>query len=267
MYLGERYAAGLMYATDVCELAWLLVQCGLPLEDLAVNPSHATFHTLCSRKLRQAYSLDAIEAELVNVSVPLVENGTRYIAEHPVQPMAHLLRDMFLERPEAHLEFAAGLKSPAWINHSVRLDCQRMGDICLPYGLFVDAAAWRGKGAGTRDSLENYMINLLGEPDSNRRAVTTIRKDCLCGLESCKCPCRGRCSLDALERAICWLGDWAADGVNPLKARNIKNMRFDVAIFFLALIRIGPATSGCRHPVLLQESLCWSGGTSESASL
>lgn len=218
MYLGDRYASGLMHATDVCELAWLLVQVGVPLEDLAVNPGLESWNTLCSRKLRKAYNLDQIEGQLLTASVPLVEVGKRYIGDHPLRCLPHVLRDLFLEHPDTHIAFAAELKSAAWINHPVRQDCQRCGDLCIPYGLFTDAAAWRGKGAGSRDSIINYMVNLLGDHDSSRHAITTIRKDSLCGLESCKCPCRGRCSLDTLEQAICWMGAWAADGLNPSEA-------------------------------------------------
>ena len=126
--------------------------------------------------------------------------------------LAELLATEFLREPEACLQIAGSLQYSSWTSHEVFLDCQKSGDICIPYGLFADGAAWRGKGTGTRGSLMNYFASIVGMP--RRRTITCMRKEIMCG-EGCGCSCRGRCSMDVIEAAIAEQATAAAQGVLP----------------------------------------------------
>ena len=111
------------------------------------------------------------------------------------------------------MKHAADLQWPTWLENEVRLSAAE-DEVIIPYGHFLDAAAWKGKGAGTTDSVPAINVNLVGDPRKKRRTSFTIRKDFMCG-ENCGCSCRGRCTLDVVESALLWSARHAASGFMP----------------------------------------------------
>lgn len=215
LHLGCKYATGEIQATDIAHLAYLLCNCGLPLADLAVNPDTASFSANCSRKIRAAFKMQDLEQQLLHEDVPCVEGRRRVVVPQPFRLLPQMLAAEFQRDPKATLGAAAALAGiPNWEANAVKQECDRLGQICIPWGLFADAATWRGKGPGTKDSVMNYFMNIPGLP--RRRTITCIRKELMCG-EVCDCPCRGRCSMDSLEHVITWMANWAAAGYNPEK--------------------------------------------------
>lgn len=211
-YLKEKYACGQFAGTDVAQLGHLLVACGLPFQHLALDPDASGFKSNANRKIRQTWRIDLIEARMLEIEIPMcVADELRDMHPHPFRPIADILRSLFLEAPEDFIEHAKNLQIPNWIESSVRASCSA-DELVIPFGMFIDAAAWRGKGAGTRDSIVSYMINLHG--GSKRQCITTVRKDELCG-DAVACSCRGRESLMAIDKAVAWLAAWAAQGVTP----------------------------------------------------
>ena len=213
--LSLKYATGLISGTDLAELAHHLVQCGLEeLKDLALDPEGLSFSANANRKVREALDMVTLDSQLVFMDVPCASRDQRHQLAHPFRPLSNLLFAEFLKSPEQHIRDAEALDTKNWLESAVRLDALEKGDICIPYGIFVDAATWKGKGPGTRDSVVNYMASFLGT--YARHTCTTISKHSFCS-EACGCACRGRCTMMSVDRCIAWLAKWASDGVVPAK--------------------------------------------------
>ena len=88
------------------------------------------------------------------VSVPQSnEFGFREIVDLPFLFLQDVLAAMFLEAPDATLRYSEELCTEAWLTHPLRR-AAAPGECVIPYGLFSDAACWKGKGVGTRDSIQ-----------------------------------------------------------------------------------------------------------------
>lgn len=210
LFVGMKYAAGSWPATDVCELAWRVSECGIKgLRSLAYNPHSEHFQKNASRVCRVAFKMSTIEAIQEKVQIPIIdeESAARVWYDSPVASLGSLLADQFLRAPEALIQEASALGIQNWTGHAVKASAEAAGDWAIPFGMFVDAAAWKGKGAGTRDSLICWYVNLIGR--STRRTVFTLRKDIMCG-ECCGCSCKGRCTIDSFERHFAWQCDQAS---------------------------------------------------------
>lgn len=210
-HLVSKYALGRMYATEVAELAFLIMQLGVPgFEDLAINPSNKSFVNNACKRIRKAFDLRAIEDSFCDVLVPMSsEEGQRVWKASPALPLQMLLMEELSAAPDLVLEAVSELDTENWKNNSVRRDSDK-DDLIIPYGIFIDGAPYKGKGAGTRASIQTYFVNLLGMP--TRRIIGSLLKDLFCG-ETCGCPCKGKCTTDALETFFVYHGTWAADGI------------------------------------------------------
>lgn len=128
--------------------------------------------------------MSQLKQELTNVPIPLSgqgeKSGQRVVSLHPCAFLVDILLQEFLrEGPDHVLEIVQDINTENWQWHKLRLECEQQGDIAIPFGVFVDGAAWRGKGVGSRESVQNYFVNLVGF--KRRRIWSTIRKDFLCG--------------------------------------------------------------------------------------
>ena len=164
-YLVRRYASGDLYATDVAELAWHLVQCQLPFKDLAVNPSEPSFAHNSSRKVQAALGFKAIQNDFSILKIPVcnLENGTRFWKDVHCFSVAEVLGQEFMSRPEEMISISKSFQTENWASNPYREAGENEGDICIPCGVFIDGAAWAGKGAGTRDSVLATYLNVLSE--------------------------------------------------------------------------------------------------------
>ena len=217
----STFLKGDMPATELGRICWHLSQCGLTgFKDLALDPSNQFFDVNMPRKVARTLGLKSLESQFLKVELPMsTKAGARVFTDCPVADLVDILSAEFLEAPEDVVKFNTDLlaSNKNWREHDVRMQCGP-GEIAVSFGLFIDGAAWRGKGAGSKDSLVCVYVNLIGR--RHRSVWVTLRKEFLCGL-SCKCPCRGRCTIQALERHLAWQIDWAAEGVgSPLAFRD-----------------------------------------------
>lgn len=187
-FLLSRFATGAMPATDVCEFAYMFGLAGLEgFEDLELDPSLTSFAKNANKKIRRVSGLDSFESGLFGAPVPLcVAGDKRLVVRCPMAMIASVLAEEFALNAAAVIEASSNLQTSNWLSNTIRLDCVAKGQICVPYGLFADGAAWKGKGAGTRDSVLAFYVNILSL--TNRRTICTLRKDQLCG-QACRCPC------------------------------------------------------------------------------
>lgn len=220
-FVVDRFLEGSLSGRDVAELAFLLTKCGLPLEDLAVDPDQASFASSgnASRKVVQALGLDVLERSFFKVALPSVDpDGNRFVKEHSCRMFHEVLTEaLSMTNVQSYVESTLDLVKdcPNWKTHAVRLQCVASGDLCLPFGVFIDGACWKGKGAGAKDALLCFYCNLIG--CSHRHTFFAVRKDHMCGAE-CDCGCRGRCTFTAFERFMVWSAQVAAAGEIPLQA-------------------------------------------------
>ena len=211
-FIVELYADGVLTANDVCRLSTLLVKVGLvDLEDLSAAKLG---QRNCSRTLQRALGIQEYFASLHSLTLPLVSGDARCMERRPC-PMVHeVLAEEFAKCSDVVLQQARQLQTSNWLDHPMRLAAEAAGDLPIPYGLFADAAAYKGKGAGTRDSVLAYYVSLVGPAQARRRTVFSVRKSHLCGL-TCSCPCRGRCTTDVVDDYLRWSCDVASSGTAP----------------------------------------------------
>ena len=180
--LSLKYLRSRWPATDVSELSYLIGQCGVPgLDMFALDPLQPSFTANASRKVVLSLGLKRLEEKLCSISVPLASSeGERQWTPLPVNLLHEVLVAEFLSAPTSHIAAALDLNVPNWERHPERIRIEAQGGIAIPWGLFIDGAAWRGKGAGHRDSVINVVTNVIGS--KSRRTLLTIRKELLCGL-------------------------------------------------------------------------------------
>ena len=163
-FIRRKYAIGDFFATDVTELCHHLQNCGLQsFASMAINPASRSFTANSSRKVREQYGLNDVSLELTRISVPSLhaESGARHHQDILAWSFADLLSKEFTSRPREIVE--SKFTNYNWENHPDRIAGEAAGDICVPVGLFADGAAWKGKGAGTRESVLCFYVNILGE--------------------------------------------------------------------------------------------------------
>jgi hypothetical protein len=213
-FIVELYADGVLTANDVCHMSTLLVKAGLSaFADLSAAKLG---QRNCSRTVQRALGLQDYCASLHHLTLPLVCDDTRRMERRPC-PMVHeVLAEEFAKCADVVMHQVQQLQTRNWLDHPMRLAAEAAGDLPIPYGLFVDAAAFKGKGAGTRDSVLAYYVSLIGPTSTpaRRRTVFSVRKSHLCGL-ACSCPCRGRCTTDVVDDYIRWSCDVASSGAAP----------------------------------------------------
>ena len=225
-YILQRYATGALYATDVARLAHLLVRCNVPgFENLALDPRLPSFAANASRKVSSSADLVALQDRTYKAEIPYAdEKGNRVMVQVPFNLIHEILAQEFEENPYAARETRDSLATDNWLNNEVKQSCAASGEECIPYGHFVDGAAYKGKGTANTGTVLTYTINLLGS--RTRRALVAVDKERLCG-EACKCPCRGRCTLTAVERIISWSARCAAEGRFPQHRHDGSAFRSD----------------------------------------
>ena len=212
-FLAGKYAEGTFASTDFTEICWHLVQCGLSMfGDLALSPETEFHAKNSSRLVRKRLGMADIESSFGVVSVPVNLNSARTLCEKTIALIPDLLAQELTRSPQLVLQRLSQINGLTWENHEVRKWAEQSGHLAIPFGIFVDATPWKGKGAGNKDSTLSWFVNIAGM--GRRRTVMTIRKDHWCG-DGADCPCRGRCTTDAIERCIRWQGDVAAVGVVP----------------------------------------------------
>ena len=153
---------------------------------------------------------------VVDVQLPhsSFQHEVRNVSNFPAIMVQDALAELLEHDPDKALAAAKELRTTNWLSHPVRAEAIAAGDIPVPYGIFQDGTTWRGKGAGTRESVYCYYVSLAGSKKNHRRSVFIFRKDWACG-ESCGCPCKGRCTFNAFEHFLSWQVNWAADGRAP----------------------------------------------------
>lgn len=164
-YIVERYATGDLYGTDVAELAWHLTQCDLPFDDLALNPNEPSFAANANRKVQRSLGFGSIQEEFSTIQLPTscLESGTRVWKDLECFSVAEALSQEFKSRPEQIIETLSCFNTQNWQENRHRQAGEAEGDINVPCGIFIDGAAWAGKGAGTRESVVAMYVNILGE--------------------------------------------------------------------------------------------------------
>ena len=162
-YIVQKYALGNWYATDVAELCHYLTNCGLPFKAWSLNPTGLNFAANASRKVRASFRMDDVEKTFTSIQLPQchTESGERVFEDIQCLIFADILSQEFKARPQEIL--AQQFSSSTWASHPDRLAGEAAGDICIAFGLFIDGAAWKGKGAGTRESVLATYVNVLGE--------------------------------------------------------------------------------------------------------
>ena len=164
-FLSLKFAGGEYPASDIVKLSYYMSEAGIPeMSDLAMNPADSeNLRKHAARKVSCVTGMDVIENRFLKVLVPMANahQGGRVRKEMRANLLADVLMQEFQRAPEEIIEFAASLRIPNWLEHSIRQ--AHPNDLCLPYGLFVDAAAWKGKGAGTRDSVLAWFCNVLSQ--------------------------------------------------------------------------------------------------------
>ena len=209
--IGNKFALG-MPATDVAELAFHISNCGLEgVADLALDPNTLSFANDASRTVTAAFNIKEIESTLVYPLIPMsTSSGTRELLPQAMACLQDVLWLEFMSAPKLILEYFAVLDNTNYLQNEIRLDCVAHGHWCVGFGMFEDGAPYKGKGAGTKGSVHNIFVNILGQ--TRRRCLSPFNKDLACG-ESCGCCCRGKCSFDAIERELYWWAFWAAQGI------------------------------------------------------
>ena len=208
----SKFALGLMSAKDVAELSYWIHQCGVVgFQDLGKrDPALASFSSNAAKSVSTVMKLPEIDASFYYFTAPVNDNGARVHKLLPMHPLHELMAFEFCNFPDECIE-AQGLDTENWRANALRTEAAGLGQVAVPVGHFIDAAAWKGKGAGTADSILCFYFNVLGR---DRRLCFLIRKDDLCG-EGCGCPCRGRCTLEAVEQVLEWSAICAATGLHP----------------------------------------------------
>ena len=211
----RKYADGSWTATDLSELACHFVGAGLPMfSDMALNPAALRHSGNSSRQIQAALDIGSIRSSLPKAMLPIISaGGRREFVPVACAWLSDVLTEEFLKEPETFVHLAQGLQLPAWVDNVARQKAAAMGFEAIPYGIFFDGAAWRGKGAGGRESVLNGFCSLWGS--LTRRTLISIRKDYFCGAEV-GCPCRGRCTTTALDLYISEAGFWASEGILPM---------------------------------------------------
>ncbi len=192
----------------------------------------------------------------------------------PSSPLYEALAAEFARIPTQWRAYAASLDTDNWKKHALRQELESSAVDVLPYGLFEDAATYKGKGAGTRDSLECCYINALGQ--RARRAICCLPKSRFCG-EECGCPCRGRCTKNAMDKVLLWFSQVAASGYHPqcrhdgspfpagrsYDKRGTALVTEDLAPFGIRFVLMEyradwlQISTGLGFPAANQEHFCW----------
>ena len=209
------YLKGAISGADLSKISFCLHQCGIGgFADLAADPRTPVFFAHSGRPVARALGVDDIEGRLLRFPIPYCDkDGGRRFFDCAAADLFDTLREEFLNSPREVVENAQDLmaSSENWRKHSVRTSCAQ-NEIVVPFGLFLDGAVWRGKGAGKTDSLGCVYVNVIGS--RTRLTLFTTRKEYLCGV-ACGCACRGRCTVQATEYFLKWMIDCAADGRGP----------------------------------------------------
>ena len=90
-----------------------------------------------------------------------VQGGDRIMGELAIVWLPTLLLDEFSLSPDEILLDVSNLQTPNWLTHPGRIQAEHLGFLAVPFGIFVDGAAFAGKGAGTRQSLVGYYCNIV----------------------------------------------------------------------------------------------------------
>lgn len=164
LYLLGKFAAARFSSVEVCEICSLVKACGIDgLDDLSWDTyDHPSLLHNASRAVIKATGLDVLEKNLYSISIPWCnEAGHR----RHIDTAINLLQDLLVEevKPQIHdvIKHARLLTTPNWMNNSVRRHAEENNCIAIPYGVFVDGAPWKGKGAGTRDAVPQQIVMFI----------------------------------------------------------------------------------------------------------
>ena len=86
----------------------------------------------------------------MTIRVPMYIEGSRQLEQLHVRLLHEVLSDMFVMYKREILASLETLSTLNWKRNSIREDGERNGDLVVPYGVFIDAACWRGQSTGVR---------------------------------------------------------------------------------------------------------------------
>ena len=216
-YLIIKYSSGDFPATYVAALAFYISKCGVPgFKDLATDPNSLEFARHCSRKVSDALGIPQLKANLIQLALPCssLNSADRTIEKYPVRCLQSTLIEEFEHNAASICRASQELDTPNWLNHKGRQAALEAGDLPIAFGLFEDAAAWKGKGAGTRGSIHCVYVSFVGLNNAPRHAIAVINKSRFCG-EECGCSCKGRCTMMVLHHYLKWGVTASAQGIWP----------------------------------------------------
>ena len=151
--------------------------------------------------------------------------GQREIVPMPFNPIYDLLEREYQVCGSRWEAFAESWTAENWLSNGLRNSADRTSTVVLPWGIFEDSATYKGKGVGTVDSLETGYINALSM--KRRHIVYALPKSRFCG-EECGCPCRGRCTKNAIDNVVLFFAKHAATGIRP--ERRHDNLPFEAGL-------------------------------------
>ena len=106
---------------------------------------------------------------MTTVALPQNQWDHRDIIDAWIAPVADVLGQEFEKHAGTIVAQQEQLSIKNWQDHELRQKAVRDGALPIAIGLFADKAAWKGRGAGTRDSTVNYFVNILCQ--LNRRCL------------------------------------------------------------------------------------------------
>ena len=213
-FLLSKFASGLFHATDVAAISHWASLAGVDaVADLACSPDELHFVVNAPRKVGKVSGVAALKSGLYWADVPMSnDSGQRVWTTMPFYPIHEAMISSFERSPDTCKNFADSLDTANWKNHQMRQEMQPLGVTVIPFGMFEDAAPYKGKGTGSKDSMQAGYANLLGFRE--RHAIYILPKSRYCG-EQCGCSCRGRCTQVAIEKVLLYFCQIASSGHHP----------------------------------------------------
>ena len=150
--------------------------------------------------------------------------GQREIVPMPFNPIYDLLEREYQVCGSQWEAFAESWTAENWLNNGLRNSVDRTSTTVLPWGIFEDSATYKGKGVGQVDSIETAYINALSM--KRRHIVYALPKSRYCG-EECGCPCRGRCTKNAIDKIMLFLHSMLPQGKGQKDATTTSPSRKD----------------------------------------
>lgn len=206
--LTDMYVTGALSAKSLCLVCYWAMRSGAkgPIVQLGMAPTPHTGHY--QRHLDSVLRLKETEAKMHRIAVPVYSknSASRESTLLEVLPPHEAIWEETTEDPTIREEFEAQLRNQEWgaayKTHPVTQGRSK-GEVVFPMALFVDGLPFTN-----RDSLlAFYSYNLA---TGKRHLNAVLRKS-----STCKCGCRGWCSVAAIWRFLAWSLEALAGGRFP----------------------------------------------------